>query len=158
MTSATPKIPDRAQPATWDQIYEGILGKICIHCHMQPESNNDDGGAGNNGGLGYAGVRLELETYEGVKRGLFRDGRWISILKPERPGEPPLILAALLRRHQEARRDFRLPYADAPLGPKGTDAARPGMPLGLPPLSVEQISLIKSWLAAGAPGPVDDSP
>jgi len=138
---------------TWDEVYEDVLGMICVHCHMNPASNNGDGGAGNTGGLGYAGLQLDLETYEGVKRGLMRGGERISIIAPPKPGEPPLLLAALLRRHQEAGRDVRPPYSGRRVDAAGPDPARPGMPLGLPPLPPEKVRMIATWLAQGAPGP-----
>lgn len=149
-----PAVPLLARKVTYDEVFDEVLGKICVHCHMHPASNNGDGGAGNTGGLGFAGLGLDLETYEGLKRGLVREGARRSVLEPAAPGEPPLLLEALLRRHREAARDQRTPDRLAgALGP-GPDAARPGMPLGLPPLDVGQLSLIKTWLAQGAPGPI----
>ena len=74
------KILDRE--VTWDEVYEEVLGFVCVHCHMAPESNNGDGGPGNDGGLGFAGVKLDLETYAGVKRGLMRGGKRVSVIKP----------------------------------------------------------------------------
>ncbi len=146
-------VPLLGREVSYDEVFDEILGKICVHCHMNPGSNNGDGGAGNTGGLGYAGVSLDLETYAGLKRGMVRNGERISILEPAAPGEAPLLLEALLRRHREAARDQRPPFHDyAGAGPR-IDPSRPGMPLGLPALNVHQLSLIKTWLASGAPGP-----
>ncbi len=152
--SVTPSIPTLTRKVGWDEVFDEVLGKICVHCHMRPESNNGDGGAGNTGGLGYAGVALELETYEGVKRGLKRGGKRVSVLKPEAPGKPPLLVDALIRRYAEAPRDARPLGADARSMPPPTDAQRPGMPLGLPPLDAKQIALLQAWIAQGAPGPL----
>ncbi|MCB9549644.1 MAG: hypothetical protein H6706_27885 [Myxococcales bacterium] len=150
--AVAPEVPLLDRPVTYDEVHDKVLGRICVHCHMHPESNNGDGGAGNTGGLGFAGVKLDLETYEGVKRGLVRDGKRVDVLAPEAPGQPPLLLAALLRRHVEGGRDFRHPLTPGgPLAPP-TSAARPGMPLGLPPLALDQLSLVKTWIAQGAPG------
>lgn len=149
LTEATPL----ARAVTWDEVFEEVLGQICVHCHMNPASNDGDGGAGNTGGLGYAGLSLDLETYAGVKRGLLREGRRVSILTPPKPGEPPLLLQALLRRHAEAARDHRPPYSGYRADARGPDPARPGMPLGLPPLPPEKVRMIAAWLAQGAPGP-----
>ncbi len=44
--------------------------------------------------------------------------------------------------------------ADARSMPPPTDAQRPGMPLGLPPLDAKQIALLPAWIAPGAPGPL----
>ncbi len=142
-----------AREVGWDEVYEEVLGLICVHCHMHPESNNGDGGAGNTGGLGFAGLQLDLETYAGVKRGLVRDGKRVSIVDPPAPGQPPLLLAALLRRHAEAGRDVRPPYSGHRADARGADPQRPGMPLGLPPLPPEKVRMIATWLAQGAPGP-----
>lgn len=137
---------------TYDEVHDQVLGRICVHCHMDPASNNGDGGAGNTGGLGFAGVRLSLESPEGIKRGLVRGGQRFSVLEPAAPGQHPRLLEALLRRHRESARDYRPPYADAAeMGPP-TSAELPGMPLGLPPLSEDQIRLVATWLAQGAPG------
>jgi len=146
-------VPLLGREVLYDEVFDEILGKICVHCHMNPASNNGDGGAGNTGGLGYVGVSLDLETYAGLKRGLVRNGERVSVLEPAAPGEAPLLLEALYRRHREAARDQRPPFQDyTGAGPR-IDPLRPGMPLGLPALDVEQLRLIKTWLAAGAPGP-----
>jgi hypothetical protein len=125
---------------------------------MDPAINNGDGGAGNTGGLSYAGKRLALESYAGLKRGLLRDGRRVSVTAPGPNGEPPLLLSALLRRHREAARDQRPAFADHAglTAAAPPDPAAPGMPLGLPALGVTQLGLIKTWLAQGAPGPVTE--
>lgn len=149
-----PKIPTLPRKVLYDEVFDEVFGKICVHCHMHPESNNGDGGAGNTGGLGFAGLKLNLETYDGMRQGLVRGGKRIDLFKPEKPGEPPLLLAALLRRHTEAARDYRPPFGDRPEAGTPTSPDRPGMPMGLPPLSVEQITLIKTWIAQGAPGPL----
>lgn len=133
-------VPLLARAVSYDEVRDEVLGLICVHCHMAPESNAGDGGAGNTGGLGFAGLGLDLESYAGIRRGLLRGGKRVSVVEPPAPGEPPLLLAALLRRHREVG--------------AGVDVKRPGMPLGLPPLPVEQLSLVRTWLAQGAPGPV----
>lgn len=145
-------VPLLEREVLYDEVFDEILGKICVHCHMNPARNNGEGGPGNTGGFGYAGVSLDLETYDGLERGMLRDGEWVSILEPTKSG-PPILLAALLRRHREAARDQRPPFQDYTGDGPRISPDRPGMPLGLPALSVSQLSLIKTWLAAGAPGP-----
>lgn len=149
-----PDAPILARKVTYDEVHDRVLGRICVHCHMNPESNGGDGGAGNTGGLGFGGLKLDLESYAGVRAGLLRPGAQarVSVLVPEKPGEPPLLYAALLRRYREVA-DRRSPYADAPEPGPGADPHRPGMPLGLPPLDREQLSLVRTWLEQGAPGP-----
>ena len=147
------RFPLLSRAVGWDEVYDEVLGRICIHCHMDPASNDGDGGAGNTGGLSYPGLALELETYAGVQRGLLRDGKRVNILS----GPEPLLYTALLKRHHEAARDTRGPLdaADTQATP-GANAARPGMPLGLPPLPAAQMSLVRTWLSQGAPGPLSD--
>ncbi len=139
--------PVLARPVTWDEVYDEVLGRICVHCHMHPDSNAGDGGAGNTGGLGFKGLGLNLETYAGVQAGLVRDGRRESVIAPPAPGQPPLLYAALARRHTEIA-----------AGGVAPNAARLGMPLGLPPLSEAQMRLMRTWLAQGAPGPTAPAP
>lgn len=148
------EVPVLGRRVSYDEVYDEVLGKICVHCHMAPESNAGDGGAGNTGGLGFAGVGLDLESWAGVERGLLRDGRRVSVLKAGGAGGVPLLWAALERRRHEAGRDHRVVFSGFDPAAKGADAARPGMPLGLPPLSMGQLSIVRTWLAQGAPGPV----
>jgi mono/diheme cytochrome c family protein len=136
-----------ARRVTFDEVYDEVFGRVCVHCHMDPASNHGDGGAGNTGGLGFAGAGLNLETPEGIRRGLLRDGKRVSVLS----GARPLLLEALLRRRHEARRDHRVPFGDCTDPGEPTPTAQPGMPLGLPPLSDAQIRLVATWLAQGAP-------
>ena len=150
---AVPEVPVLARAVPFDEVFDEVLGKICVHCHMDPASNAGDGGAGNTGGLGFAGKRLSLESYASVARGVLRDGKRVSIVKPGPGGAPPLLLESLLRRHREASRDQRPAFADQAGEGVSVDPAAPGMPLGLPALSVSQMSLVKTWLAQGAPGP-----
>ncbi|MCK6574296.1 hypothetical protein L6V77_24715 [Myxococcota bacterium] len=157
LPAAAPEVPVLSRPVPFDEVYDEVLGKICVHCHMDPAINDGDGGAGNTGGLTYPGKRLALESYAGLARGLRRDGKRVSVTTPGPNGEPPLLLAALLRRHREAARDQRPAFGDhAGLATAAApDPQAPGMPLGLPALGVAQLSLIKTWLAQGAPGPVE---
>jgi len=144
-------VPLLDRKVSYDEVFHEILGQICVHCHMNADNNGGDGGPGNTGGLGWKGIKLDLETYDGTIAGLVRDGKRISIVEPEKPGEPPLLLKSLLRRHAEAAHDSRPPYADT--NAIATVSERPGMPMGLPALSVADLSLIKTWLAQGAKGP-----
>jgi mono/diheme cytochrome c family protein len=117
-------------PVTWAQVEERVFGKICVHCHMNPDLNQGRAGPGNSGGFGWPATGIELQTYEGVAAAADR------------------IPDAILRRRHEAPRDAVAPgQAPAPL----TRPARPGMPLGLPPLSDEEISLVLGWIDQGMP-------
>ena len=95
-----------------------------------PAQNQGRAGPGNAGGFGWAATGIELQTYEGVVAAADR------------------IPDALLRRRAEAARDV-VAAGHAPAGVERP--ARPGMPLGLPPLPDEDISLVLGWIAQGMP-------
>ncbi len=83
--AAVPDIPVLARTVPFDEVFDEVLGKICVHCHMDPATNAGDGGAGNTGGLGYVGKRLSLESYPSVARGLLREGKRVSIVQARAP-------------------------------------------------------------------------
>ena len=122
------------RPVGWDEVEREVFAKVCRHCHATPsDANGGDAGPGNTGGFGYAGAGLDLSSYEGVLRGTAGpDGTRVSVVE----GSPAPLVAAMLRRHQEVAGVF----SDAP-----------GMPLGFPPMSSEQIQLVRSWIAQGTP-------
>lgn len=112
------------------EVEEKVFGKICRHCHMNPEKNQGRAGPGNAGGFGWPATGIELEDYEGVV------------------AAAPKIADALLRRRIEAHRDVVRP------GEAAADVVRPekpGMPLGLPPLSDDDLAVVLGWLAQGTP-------
>jgi len=119
-----------SKPVTWAEVESRVFGKICVHCHMNPATNEGRRGPGNAGGFGWPATGIELETPEGV-----------AAVAEQIPD-------ALLRRRQEAHRDAIDPgRKPATL----TRPEKPGMPLGLPPLSDEDISLVLGWLEQGMP-------
>ena len=96
-----------------------------------------DGGPGNTGGFGFKGRGFSVTTYADVASGVLDDqGNRRSVFAPL-PNGTPRLLAVLLARHKE------LAGEQAP--------GLRGMPLGLPPLSAEQIQLVESWIAQGRP-------
>ena len=117
-------------PVTWAEVEERVFGKICVHCHMNPELNQGRAGPGNDGGFGWAATGIELQTYEGVRAVADR------------------IPAALERRRHEAARDD---VSAGELPVRLDRPERPGMPLGLPPLSDEDTALVLGWIAQGMP-------
>jgi len=150
---ATPALPPPArQPVSWAEVKERVLGRVCVHCHMN--DHEKDQGAGNTGGLGFAGVGLSFRTYERTVAGARGpDGSRHSVLTAL-PGEPlPRIISALLQRRDEARRDLVALGDDHALPPYPGPEHLLGMPLGLPPLPDEEIALLLRWLADGCPGP-----
>jgi hypothetical protein len=130
---------------SFDEV-RAIFGQSCIHCHSHAS------GAGASAALGFEAFTLDLSTWEGVHAGVTTaSGDRRSILEPGPDGVPPLI-ARLLTRHAEARRDLVTPMRD-PLMPALRDDAHEasvGMPLGLPPLRTNQIRVIYTWIGQGA--------
>lgn len=145
------------RPVGWADVKERVLGRICVHCHMNDHER--DLGPGNEGGFGWRGVRLAMRTYETLVRGAVdpESGQAYSVLEP-REGEalPPLVLAMMTRRREE-RRDRQEPFADhaRPDYPEVTRAHPVGMPMGLPSIPDEEIALVRAWIAQGCPGPTE---
>lgn len=130
-----PRLPVLERPVGYDEVATKVLHKICWHCHAQPDFARGDGGAGNTGGFGFAPRGLDLSSYEAIAAGYLDDHGERTSLFSARDGGP-ILVEALLARHREER---------------GEIGAVRGMPLGLPPLSAEDIQLVESWLAQGHP-------
>ncbi len=115
---------------TYAEVEERVFGRICVHCHMDPDQNEGRAGPGNDGGFGFPATGIELQTPEGIAAVADR------------------IPASLLRRRDEAHRDdVGVGYSPAVL----KRPEKPGMPLGLPPLSDEDIALVLAWIEQGMP-------
>lgn len=152
--------PAVAREVTYEEMKERVLGRVCVHCHMNDHER--DPGPGNEGGFGYAGQQLSMRTYEMLVTGFVtREARaahgadagvvsHTSALVPDATGVPP-ILAAMLRRRAEVPRDFVRPFRDHAIPPR-TDA-RLGMPMGLPPLDDEAFGVLRAWIEQGCVGP-----
>lgn len=124
------------RPVRYQEVEKKVFKALCWHCHSDPKGNWGDGGAGNTGGFGYAGAGLDLGSYETVVRGSKQaDGNYRSILRKGVTGET-ILVQHLLARHNEMR-GYR-------------DPTIMGMPLALPPLSMEHIQLIVTWIEQGA--------
>jgi cbb3-type cytochrome oxidase cytochrome c subunit len=132
------KLPILERKVTYEEVDKKVLHKTCWHCHAEPDFSIGDGGPGNSGGFGFAGRGLNLASYEGVQAGLFAKGTKErgSVFAKGKDGQA-LILRSLLARHSEV--------AGTP-----QDDVR-GMPLGMPPLSREDIQLVETWIAQGRP-------
>jgi mono/diheme cytochrome c family protein len=120
------------EPVTWAMVEERVFGRICVHCHMDPDDPSSQGrrGPGNAGGFGWDPTGIELQSLAGVRAHAER------------------IVPALLRRRDEAARDTVQPGER----PKSlTRPEKPGMPLGLPPLSDEDLALVLGWIEQGMP-------
>ncbi|MDP2309779.1 MAG: c-type cytochrome [Pseudomonadota bacterium] len=129
-------LPVVTRPVAYAEVEEKVFGKICIHCHMDPEQNEGRAGPGNAGGFGWPATGIELQNVASLRK------------------HGPAILDALLRRRDEAVRDVVHP-GEAPASTVEFPAIRPekpGMPLGLPPIPDADIALVRAWYAQGAPG------
>ena len=136
-----PSLPDLLpllqRRVSFDEVSERVFRGSCWHCHSDPDYAFGDGGPGNTGGFGFKGKGIELATYEGVLSGYLdaqRERR--SLVEPENHQVPRLIRSLLARRDEEVG-----------VVQKGIL----GMPLGLPPLSPEQLQLVRTWVQQGAP-------
>lgn len=126
--------PVLGRAVTYAEVEERIFGKICRHCHSDPNVVIGDGGPGYDGGFGFPKRALDLSTYEGLRSGSLDDaGKRRSVFK-DVDGQPRII-AHLLARHAEV--------AGQPV-----DGVR-GMPLGLPPIPMDDIVLLKTWIEQG---------
>jgi hypothetical protein len=127
-----PPLLDRE--VTWDEVEARVFGKVCQHCHGSADFVGD-GGPGYAGGFGFEGRKLDLSSYHGVLRGsIGDDGRRRSVLAAEH-GDTPKVVEHLWARHAEE-------------AGQAVEGAR-GMPLGLPPLSPDDITLVHTWIAQG---------
>lgn len=129
------RLPVLDRPVGFAEVHARIFKKTCRHCHSDPEQVIGDGGPGYHGGLGFPKRALDLNSYEGVLSGsLDDDGKRRSVLG-KLPDGTPRIVAHLMARHAEV-------------------AGRPvpgirGMPLALPPVPLEDIQLLETWIAQG---------
>ena len=131
------RLPILSRRVSFDEVNERVFRRTCWHCHSTAAYAKGDGGPGNTGGFGFKGRGFSVTTYADVASGVLDDqGNRRSVFAPL-PNGTPRLLAVLLARHKE------LAGEQAP--------GLRGMPLGLPPLSAEQIQLVESWIAQGRP-------
>lgn len=136
---ATPfvRLPPLARRVSFEEANRQVFSRTCHHCHTDAASAGGDGGPGNTGGFGFAPRGISFSSHAAILAGYTDEkGERRSLFEPLADGTPRLV-AALLARHDEARSTPR-------------DRVR-GMPLGLPPLSPEDIQLVESWVAQGKP-------
>lgn len=115
------------------EIKEEVLDKVCAHCHLDQAHGNGDGGPGNTGGFGYEGKGLDFTRFAAARQGS-KKREADRMLSTPIDGVPRLT-AFVLERHNEVN------------GLDNPDI--PGMPLGHPPLSMEQIQLLDAWVVSG---------
>ncbi|HRG95516.1 MAG TPA: c-type cytochrome [Polyangiaceae bacterium] len=135
--------PPVARPAlltrkvTFAEVDKRVFHRTCWHCHSEPDYAIGDGGPGNSGGFGFKPRGLNLSDFNGIAAGFLDDkGERASVFAPGPDGVPRLV-ASLLARHAEE--------AGAETGPVR------GMPLAYPPLALEDIQLVDTWISQGRP-------
>lgn len=140
---ATPKtkVPERLPVLTrkvaWDEVQREVFHFVCWHCHSEADYVRGDGGPGNTGGFGFKPRKLSLADYSAISSGLLdHSGARISAFTKDERGTP-LIVRAMMARYHEV-------YDEPVPGIRG-------MPLGLPPMPLEKIQLVESWIAQGRP-------
>jgi cytochrome c2 len=130
------RLPLLERPVLWAEVEAKVFRNVCWHCHAVPDYARGDGGPGNSGGFGYKPRGLDVSSYAGISSGALDDtGNPRSVFAPL-PDGTPRIIAALLARYAEEQ---------GGVGPVT------GMPLGLPPLPLDEIQLVDSWIAQGRP-------
>jgi cytochrome c2 len=131
------RLPVLARRVAFDEVNEQVFAVTCRHCHTNPDSAGGDGGPGNTGGFGFKPRKIDFSSYQGIQSGgVDARGERVSLFAPTRDGVPRLVAALLARANEAAGQE--------------SDEVR-GMPLGLPPLSSQQIQLVESWVAQGRP-------
>jgi cytochrome c2 len=131
------RLPVLTRRVAFDEVNEQVFAVTCRHCHTNPDAAGGDGGPGNTGGFGFKPRKIDLSSYRGIQSGgVNAQGERVSLFAPTRDGVPRLVAALLARANEGAGQE--------------SDEVR-GMPLGLPPLSAQQIQLVESWVAQGRP-------
>jgi cytochrome c2 len=134
--AAVERLPILDRPVLWAEVETKVFRNLCWHCHAVPDYARGDGGPGNSGGFGYRPRGLDVSSYAGISSGSLDDGGEPRSIFAKLPDGTPRVIAHLLARHAEAA---------------GTFGPIVGMPLGLPPLPLEEIQLVESWIAQGRP-------
>ncbi len=135
--AAPVRLPPLARRVTYSEVRARVLGKTCIHCHEDSNNVMGDGGPGNTGGFGFPGRQVHLADYPHTQAGYVdARGERRSLFAADADGTPHLV-AVLMARHDEVA------------GKPRPDMV--GMPLGFPPIALEDIQLVESWIAQGRP-------
>lgn len=138
------------EQVSFEEVNAQVFRGTCWHCHSDPEFNDGDGGPGNSGGFGFAGVGLDLSSYTGMTEGAF-EGGWSSSRLRAYGGaeEEPRRHSDVLRPRSASRLVRALRARQVEEAGKDVPGVR-GMPLGLPALPESEIRLVERWVAQGA--------
>ena len=119
----------------YKEVAEKLFGVTCVHCHGDPDKARGDGGPGNSGGFGFPPRALNLTSYKRTMAGYKDDeGERHSVFMKTADGTPRIV-ESLLARYREENGD-------------PTGEVR-GMPLGFPPVPMEDIALLATWISQG---------
>ncbi len=131
------RLPVLERRVGFDEVNERVFAVTCRHCHTNPDSAGGDGGPGNTGGFGFKPRKIDFSSYQGIQSGgVDAQGERVSLFAKTQDGTPRLVAALIARAREERGQE--------------SEEVR-GMPLGLPPLSAEQVQLVESWVAQGRP-------
>jgi cytochrome c2 len=137
VANVAPRLPVLSRRVGFDEVNEQVFAVTCRHCHTNPDSAGGDGGPGNTGGFGFKPRKIDFSSYQGIQSGgVTPQGERVSLFAPSKEGLPRLLAALVARQREE-------------VGQVSGDVR--GMPLGLPPLTAEQIQLVESWVEQGRP-------
>ena len=129
------RLPVLTRKVSFEEVNSKVLMRICRHCHGDPDSQLGDGGPGNTGGFGFKPRGLNLSHHRGALSGMIDDhGERQSVFQPLKNGTPRIVGALIARHAEEAGKP---------------DPEVRGMPLGFPPLPLEDIQLFETWVAQG---------
>jgi mono/diheme cytochrome c family protein len=135
--AAAPRLPVLSRKVGFDEVNEKVFAVTCRHCHTNPDTADGDGGPGNTGGFGFSARKIDFSSYQGIQSGgVDAAGQRVSLFEKTSAGLPRLVAALVARGREDAG--------------EVSEEVR-GMPLGLPPLSAEQIQLVESWVDQGRP-------
>ena len=137
VTAPPQRLPVLDRAVTWDEVETTVFRDTCWHCHSEPDFARGDGGPGNTGGFGFAGRGLNVTSYAAISAGSLDDSGERRSIFAKLPDGTPRLVAHLLARHTEVA--------------GGTVPGVRGMPFGLPPLPLETIQLVDTWIAQGRP-------
>lgn len=131
------RLPVLTRKVGYAEVEAKVLRKICWHCHSDPDYALGDGGPGNTGGFGFRAHYLNLASYEGISSGFVNDGgERESVFKKMSDGTPKIVAHMMARYAEVAGK----PVPDIE-----------GMPMGLPPMTLEEIQLVETWVSQGRP-------
>lgn len=131
------RLPILARKVTWDEVEARVFRDTCWHCHSEPDFARGDGGPGNSGGFGFSGRGLDLSSYASISAGSLDDAGERRSVFARLPDGTPRLIAHLLARHVEVA--------------GGTVPGVRGMPFGLPPVPLDAIQLVDTWITNGRP-------